>query len=115
MAKNKTRLVIDDRRTFPNVEGIETVHRRDAFSGLDSLYDEGPWDEVWLDWNLGFTKFGGEFIVEMLGADVPDNVGRFFVHTSDGRAGRKMVKRLASFTKVPVVYASDIDYALAGK
>ena len=72
---------------------------------------EGPWDEVWLDWSLGFTIYGGDYMVDTILTYRPEGVGAYFVHTSDTRAGKKMTRRLNKGQDVPARYVPDIDYS----
>ena len=49
-------LAIDDTRDF-DVTRLE----RDYFGGIDALENDGPWDRLYLDHDLGFTDSGEEW------------------------------------------------------
>ena len=79
-------LVIDDRRTMR----FAATYARSAAAGLAAL-SSGPWDEVWLDHDLGPGPDIRAVVREIerrVYADAPFEIGHIFVHTSNP-AGRR--------------------------
>ena len=100
--------MIDDWRTLESVEGVETVHARNAFDGLAALYNE-EWDEVWLDWNLRFLYYDGMYIVnEIVRRPEKPAVKHFITHSSDWVEANKMVRKLCN-AGFKATYEPDID------
>ena len=94
----RRRLVIDDVRVFKPVEGMETVHCLKAEEGLEQLYDNGPWDQVWLDHDLGWDHISGTYLVEMIlwmkDDGIEPEVDQWFVHSANMVSGDMMWRRL---------------------
>lgn len=47
-------LIIDDGRVLPDLKGHDVTYARRLSSARRELFDNGPWDEVYLDHDLGF-------------------------------------------------------------
>jgi hypothetical protein len=96
------RLVIDDLRVF----AFDAVYARSSVAGVGALYDE-PWDEVWLDHDLG----GDDTIMPVVDTLVfaarfrePFDIGTIVIHTSNP-PGRKNIRlALERFYKLRDVY-----------
>lgn len=92
------RLIIDDVRVFLEKEGYETVTRLTAYEGLDSLYEEGPWDEVWLDHDLGWDNVTGtyvvDYILQMKRKGITPGVRQWYVHSANMLRGDIMYDNL---------------------
>lgn len=84
-------LVIDDQRIFDfGLKGrTDTViHCTTTQAGIQYLYNLQPWDQVWLDHDMGLESEGsGTDLVKKIESDdkldiepKPD-VGRFFIHS----------------------------------
>ena len=106
-------LVIDDQRIFnsfpnlpnPRVEDV-IVHETTSQDGLRTLYEEQPWDEVWLDHDLGMDSVGS-------GSDIVNaildprrflvDVGKFYVHTMNPVGKIYMSRALGQFYDVETI------------
>lgn len=97
-------LVVDDLRSFP----FAAVYARDA-SGAVGLLKTGPWDQVWLDHDLGDGIDIGpviDLLCERAVWDDPVQVGQIVVHTSNPGQGDMMVRVLRRFYDVVRVNAA---------
>ena len=98
-------LVIDDQRIFKDREGAEIVHETTSDEGFITLVMEGPWDEVWLDHDLGMesSQNGYEMVmdvVEGLVDSAPLEIGRVYVHSMNPVGADRMVAALRPFFDV---------------
>lgn len=99
-------LVIDDQRIFDfGLKGrTDTViHCTTTQAGLQYLYNLQPWDQVWLDHDMGEDSEGsGTDLVNKIESDdkleiePKPNVGRFFVHSFNPVGTERMLRVLAA-------------------
>lgn len=47
------RLMIDDMRSFARTMSEDVAYARSSGAGIKAIRDDGPWDEVWFDHDLG--------------------------------------------------------------
>lgn len=84
-------LVIDDQRIFNFPEAVHCTTMQD---GLRELYENGPWDEVWLDHDLGAESEGsGSDIVRRI-LDREPTVATYIVHSMNPVGNQYMVNSL---------------------
>lgn len=99
-------LVIDDQRIFDfGLKGRTdtVVHCTTTQAGLQYLYNLQPWDQVWLDHDMGLESEGsGTDLVKRIENDdkldiepKPD-VGRFFIHSFNPVGSEVMLRVLGS-------------------
>lgn len=102
-------LVIDDLRTMK----FEATYARTLGEG-QRLIASGPWDEVWLDHDLGSIRVGDERESQTIrplvrelelmaheGKVLP--IGKVYVHTMNGLGRAEIVAALSRFYNVRVV------------
>lgn len=91
-------LVIDDQRifNFPNV-----IHCTTSQAGLEYLYNLQPWDEVWLDHDMGMDSYGsGSDLVDLIeeshetGEEPKPDVLRFYIHSFNPAGSEYMLRVL---------------------
>lgn len=104
-------LVVDDQRIFKDAPDYEWTHATTSQGGLDTLFGEGPWDEIWLDHDLGMASKGSGYdLVEELvdrldfGTIVPEDIvkpgGRIYVHSMNPDGAQRMVAALTRYFTV---------------
>src|SRR5574338_63724 len=104
-------LVIDDQRIFADSPDTEWTHETTSQEGIDALVVGGPWDEIWLDHDLGMESYGSGYdlvseLVRSLQADevsvsevvTPD--GQIWVHSMNPVGADRMVAALAPYFSV---------------
>lgn len=94
-------LVIDDQRIFKfsGLSPLYLIHSLTSQDGLDQLYNNGPWDEVWLDHDLGpNSEVNGSTIANKIIRDTVSNKGpkvkRYFIHSMNPVGARYMTEGL---------------------
>lgn len=53
-------LIIDDGRVIRGLDGHSVTYARGLTTGRELLFDQGGWDEVWLDHDLGYEGWNEE-------------------------------------------------------
>jgi len=129
-------LVIDDQRIFDpgklsKASDLYVVHCTTSDEGFVTLVTNQPWDEVWLDHDLGLdsTQNGYEMVMDVIDAIESEgaklDVKQFWVHSMNPVGARRMVLALTRYFKVAridptpyldfdAMYANDRDPYLAG-
>lgn len=77
----------------------DVTYARTPEYGLRLLLEEGPWDEVYLDHDMGTTNIRGVVnILEELAYDDEDpDIGRIFVITANPVAASWMMRALTAY------------------
>ena len=111
-------LVIDDERTFTtktlnDVGGAEVFYARTLPEAAWLLFTQGAypgWDEVWLDHDMGDSKYRMMDMlnsIEMLSEDKELlSVGRFIIHSANPVAREQMAQALSVY-QLMMVRADD--------
>lgn len=87
-------LVVDDQRIFKFGTDHTVQHELTAQHGLAAMMWEGPWDEVYLDHDLGqASKADGTKLAHSIAFLKPE-VGRFYVHSMNVVGRKNMLKIL---------------------
>lgn len=129
-------LVVDDQRIFAPQDGYEWTHATTSQEGIDTLVVGGPWDEIWLDHDLGMESEGSgydlvqELVMALEDGDVaPDEIlspgGQVWVHSMNPTGADRMVQALTRYFSVAridptpfldfkAMYAQDRNPYLAG-
>lgn len=97
-------LVIDDQRIFKPLPGrpeAQTlVHETTSDEGFITLTMGQPWDEVWLDHDLGMesSQSGYEMVMDVIRGiedGAPLDVKKFYVHSMNPVGADRMVQALS--------------------
>ena len=129
-------LVVDDQRIFAERDGYDWTHCTTSHDGIDVLMMYGPWDEIWLDHDLGMESEGSgydlvsELVMALEDGDVsPSDIlnpgGQVWVHSMNPGGAERMVQALAPhfsvaridptpFLDFPKMYSQDRNPYLAG-
>jgi hypothetical protein len=91
-------LILDDWRIF-DFPKDEVLHARDVTHAREALMTGGHWDELWLDYSLGYDRDDGiptamplvDELEERFGAF---DIGTIFIHTQNGYEAEKMLNVL---------------------
>lgn len=91
------RLIIDDKRTFTDIYGVETTHVRTT-DEAELLLSDRSWDEVWFDFDMG----GGSTTMK-LGRMVEAAPGKYtmgnvYIHTANPDGATELAAALAWFS-----------------
>lgn len=103
-------LVIDDQRIFK----FDAVHVTTMQEGIDQIYNQGPWDQVYLDHDLGMESEGsGTDLVNYLERKPDFKVGMFFIQSMNpvGAERMRVVLNGMGYTVARVTY-NDLDEML---
>lgn len=103
-------LVVDDQRIFAEAPDYVWTHATTSQAGLHALRN-GPWDEIWLDHDLGIDSFGSGYDLVMSVIDALDNRtmrpgdilspdGQIWVHSMNWSGAERMVQALTRYFKV---------------
>lgn len=104
-------LVVDDQRIFKEAPDYEWTHATTSQEGLDALFLKGPWDEIWLDHDLGMESNGSgyDLVQELIYVledsqcgreDVLNPGGRIWVHSMNFDGANRMVQALTRYFEV---------------
>lgn len=111
-------LVIDDQRIFTPQDGAEIYHETTSQAGWRTWLLDGPWNEVWLDHDLGMESKGSgtdlvneleQYIqdyadsgtpVEDVAKDFLADGGKIYVHTMNPSGGDYMMRVLTRYFDV---------------
>lgn len=104
-------LVVDDQRIFADQQGYEWTHATTSQAGINALIVSGPWDEIWLDHDLGMESEGSgydmvqELIMALEDGDVlPEDIlnpsGQVWVHSMNPSGADRMVQALTRYFSV---------------
>lgn len=104
-------LVVDDQRIFKDAPNYEWTHATTSQEGIDTLVVGGPWDEIWLDHDLGMESEGSgydlvqELVTAIEDGDIaPDEVlvpgGTIWVHSMNPDGADRMVQALRRYFSV---------------
>jgi hypothetical protein len=123
-------LVIDDQRIFKDREDAEIIHETTSDKGFITLVMNGPWDEVWLDHDLGMesSQSGYEMVMDVVSGledGTPLEIGKVYVHSMNPVGADRMVQALTRYFDVAridptpyldfdAMYAQDRNPYLAG-
>lgn len=97
------RLVIDDYRTF----GFDAEYRRDVFSAYKAIVDEGPWDEIYWDHDMGMWQGDTTIALARFLAVNPDLVGGnplMYVHSSNPVGAMNLLNTLSDIWETKRVF-----------
>lgn len=103
-------LVVDDQRIFAESPDYVWTHVTTSQDGLQALRN-GPWDEIWLDHDLGMASYGSGYdlvsaLVDSLDnrtmhpADILNPDGRIWVHSMNPSGADRMVQALTRYFQV---------------
>lgn len=103
------RLVIDDIRVF---KGDVTRYARTPQDAIEAIRDDGPWDEVYFDHDMG-SSFDENItiypvlmmILEAAFYGSPFQLGKCIIHT-DNPVGRETLNQLGRYYEVQHIDAS---------
>ena len=104
-------LVVDDQRIFAEYPDYVWTHATTSQEGIEYLVVSGPWDEVWLDHDLGMESEGSgydlvqELVMAFENGDLrPTDVlapdGRVLVHSMNPAGAERMVQALTRYFQV---------------
>jgi hypothetical protein len=98
-------LIVDDERVLKLPYGDEIVHVDNADDGFIQMVYHGPWDEVWLDHDLGMSSINGYEMVSDIVDDIERQqlrlkVGQFYIHSMNPDGARNIYSALLPYFPV---------------